>query len=156
MNNKIEDQIINDSNSLSNFHKDKNMNKYLCSNSPNTYNKKTLLGNKNIYVSCKNNFSNSINRVSKNGLINKNIIDKVNENVINENNISNNNEELKNNNNPSLYNKKIKIQNKQKYKTINNSNSNNSNNNSGDNINSNNKNIINNNSYKKYSKGYDE
>ena len=104
--------------------KDNHSNKFLFPNSPNAYNKKTLIGNKNIYLSSKSSF-NSTNKANEINIKNKNKNINNNEIIKEEENINNQDESKNNNNNNNLYNnKKIRIQNIQKFKTINNRNSN--------------------------------
>ena len=132
--------------------KSNQINQYLFENSPNTYNKKSVIS-KNIYISGKNTISNSINK--SNSSQNKrqlNSNDKTSGRKLDFEN--SNNEEIinsglnnNNNSNNNLYNKRIKLSSIQKFKTINNSNSNNNLNDKNISLNNSNSNNSDNNSF---------
>ena len=132
--NKIGENYQNEiNNSLLDLKEKEKMNKinqYIFSNSPNTYNKKSLVS-KNIYISNKNTIYNSINKSNSSyNKYNINTNEKTNGRKLDFDN-SNNDEiinsginNINNSNDNSHNNKRIKLSNIQKFKTINNSNSN--------------------------------
>ena len=129
--NKLEENYKSESNQslvdLKEKEKSEQINKYLFENSPNTFNKHSLVS-KNIYISGKNNISNSMNKSnSSQNNFNLNINNTTKGRKLNFEN--NNNDDVfnvdYNTSNNNLYNnKRIQLSSSQRFKTINNSNSN--------------------------------